>query len=131
MVIHKTSKSIFYKGKSSTFRAKNPSKPNFDHIIRNGLFFTHCITPSDQTGTSLASIFTGKYPVSSGVTQYSFNFDFTTFFDELEKLGYNLYSCVTDLLMLKKITKNFKHNLEYIYGGTNSYPYLEFLYFCI
>ena len=93
---------------------KSAITPNFDHIIRNGLFFTHCITPSAQTGTSLASIFTGKYPVSSGVTQHSFNFDFTTFFDELEKLGYNLYSCVTDLLMLKKITKNFKHNLEYV-----------------
>jgi len=104
---------------------KSAITPNFDHIIRNGLFFTHCITPSDQTGTSLASIFTGKYPVSSGVTQHSFNFDFTTFFDELEKLGYNLYSCVTDLLMLKKITKNFKHNLEYVYSGANSYPHLD------
>ena len=104
---------------------KSAITPNFDHIIRNGLFFTHCITPSDQTGTSLASIFTGKYPVSSGVTQHNFNFDFTTFFDELEKLGYNLYSCVTDLLMFKKITKNFKQNLEYIYGGTNSYPHLD------
>ena len=104
---------------------KSAITPNFDHIIRNGLFFTHCITPSDQTGTSLASIFTGKYPVSSGVTQHNFNFDFTTFFDELEKLGYNLYSCVTDLLMLKKITKNFKHNLEYVYSGANSYPHLD------
>ena len=104
---------------------KSAITPNFDHIIRNGLFFTHCITPSDQTGTSLASIFTGKYPVSSGVTQHSFNFDFTTFFDELEKLWYNLYSCVTDLLMLKKITKNFKHNLEYVYSGANSYPHLD------
>ena len=104
---------------------KSAITPNFDHIIRNGLFFTHCITPSAQTGTSLASIFTGKYPVSSGVTQHSFNFDFTTFFDELEKLGYNLYSCVTDLLMLKKITKNFKHNLEYVYSGANSYPHLD------
>ena len=104
---------------------KSAITPNFDHVIRNGLFFTHCITPSDQTGTSLASIFTGKYPVSSGVTQHSFNFDFTTFFDELEKLGYNLYSCVTDLLMLKKITKNFKHNLEYVYSGANSYPHLD------
>jgi arylsulfatase A-like enzyme len=104
---------------------KSAITPNFDHIIRNGLFFTHCITPSAQTGTSLASIFTGKYPVSSGVTQHNFNFDFTTFFDELEKLGYNLYSCVTDLLMLKKITKNFKHNLEYVYSGANSYPHLD------
>ena len=104
---------------------KSAITPNFDHIIRNGLFFTHCITPSDQTGTSLASIFTGKYPVSSGVTQHNFNFDFTTFFDELEKLGYNLYSCVTDLLMLKKITKNFKYNLEYVYSGANSYPHLD------
>ena len=104
---------------------KSAITPNFDHVIRNGLFFTHCITPSDQTGTSLASIFTGKYPVSSGVTQHNFNFDFTTFFDELEKLGYNLYSCVTDLLMLKKITKNFKHNLEYVYSGANSYPHLD------
>ena len=66
---------------------KSAVTPNFDSIIKNGLFFTQNIATSDQTGTSLASIFTGKYPINSGVTQHNFNFDFTTFFDELKKIG--------------------------------------------
>ena len=104
---------------------KSAVTPNFDSIIKNGLFFTQNIATSDQTGTSIASIFTGKYPINSGVTQHNFNFDFTTFFDELKKIGYNLYSCTHDLLMFKKITKDFKQNLEYIYAEKNSYPHLD------
>ena len=84
---------------------KSAVTPNFDSIIKNGLFFTQNIATSDQTGTSLASIFTGKYSINSGVTQHNFNFDFTTFFDELKKIGYNLYSCTHDLLMFKKLPK--------------------------
>jgi len=104
---------------------KSAVTPNFDSIIKNGLFFTQNITQSDQTGTSIASIFTGRYPINSGVTQYNFNFDFVTFFDELKKMGYSLYSCTHDLLMFKKITKNFKRHLEYIYAKKNSYPHLD------
>ena len=46
---------------------KTAITPNFDFITKNGLFFEQNISTSDQTGTSLASIFTGKYPFNSGV----------------------------------------------------------------
>ena len=104
---------------------KTAITPNFDFITKNGLFFEQNISTSDQTGTSLASIFTGKYPFNSGVTQFNFNFEFTTFFDDLRKLGYNLYSCIPDLLIFQKITKNFKENIEYVYGRTTTYPHLD------
>ena len=104
---------------------KSAVTPNFDSIIKNGLFFTQNIASSDLTLISLASIFTGKYPINSGITQFNLTSDYTTFFDELEKLGYNLYSCVTDFSFFKKITKNFKQNLEYIYVEKNSYPHLD------
>ena len=106
-------------------KEKSSHTPNLDNIIKNGLFFDTSIASSDQTGTSLASIFTGKFPMNSGVTQFNFNFNFETFFDKLENLDYNLYSCITDLAMFKKFTKNFTDNLEYEYGGVNSYPHLD------
>ena len=109
----------FYGGK------KTAVTPNFDFIIQNGLFFEQNISSCDQTGTSLASIFTGKYPINSGVTQFNFNFEFSTFFDDLRRLGYNLYSCVSDLSIFEKITENFKNNMKYIYGGTTTYPHLD------
>ena len=65
------------------------------------------------------------FNINKSVTQHNFNFDFTTFFDELKKIGYSLYSCTHDLLMFKKITKNFKQHLEYIYAKKNSYPHLD------
>ena len=106
-------------------RKKTAVTPNFDFIIQNGLFFEQNISSCDQTGTSLASIFTGKYPINSGVTQFNFNFEFSTFFDDLRRLGYNLYSCVSDLSIFEKITENFKNNMKYIYGGTTTYPHLD------
>jgi len=39
---------------------KSAVTPNFDSIIKNGLYFTQRITPSDKTGTSIASIFNGR-----------------------------------------------------------------------
>lgn len=104
---------------------KTAITPNFDNIIKKGIFFSQNISSSDQTGTSLASIFTGKYPIKSGVTQFNFNFEFTTFFDHLANLGYSLYSSVPDLSFLQKITKNFKKNIVCIYGATNVYPHLD------
>ena len=52
---------------------KTAVTPNFDFIRENGLFFEQNISSCDQTGTSLATIFTGKYPMNSGVTQFNFN----------------------------------------------------------
>tara|TARA_Y100000741_G_scaffold308097_1_gene251082 strand:+ start:2859 stop:4184 length:1326 start_codon:yes stop_codon:yes gene_type:complete len=104
---------------------KTAVTPNFDFIIENGLFFEQNISSCDQTGTSLASIFTGKYPMNSGVTQFNFNFEFSTFFDHLKNLGYSLYSCVSDLSIFEKITENFDRNSRFIYGGTTTYPHLD------
>ena len=106
-------------------KKKTAVTPNFDYILKNGVYCEQNIATSDQTGTSLASIFTGKYPMNSEVTQFNFNFEFTTFFDDLKKHGYKLLSCVHDLSIFKKITKNFDENMEYIYGGTTTYPHLD------
>ena len=106
-------------------KRKSATTPNLDLLIKNGIYFSNNITSSDQTGTSLASIFTGKYPINSGITQFNFNFEFETFFDELKKLGYELNCCVTDLSIFKKITSKFDTNLEYVYAGKNSYPHLD------
>ena len=83
-------------------KKKTAVTPNFDYILKNGVYCEQNIATSDQTGTSLASIFTGKYPMNSEVTQFNFNFEFTTFFDDLKKQGYKLLSCVHDLSIFLK-----------------------------
>ncbi len=104
---------------------KTAVTPNFDFIRENGLFFEQNISSCDQTGTSLATIFTGKYPMNSGVTQFNFNFEFVTFFDNLRELGYSLYSYVNDMSIFEKITENFDKNTTFVYGGTTTYPHLD------
>ena len=41
---------------------RTPKTRNIDSLIRSGAYFTQAISSADQTGTSLASIFTGLFP---------------------------------------------------------------------
>ena len=62
--------------------------PNIDSLIRSGAYFTQAISSADQTGTSLASIFTGLFPSTTGLTHFNFNPETQTYFDNFQKNGY-------------------------------------------
>lgn len=47
-----------------------PKTTTFNSLIKKGVFFTNCFTASSYTSSSHASIFTGKYPINSGVQEY-------------------------------------------------------------
>ena len=67
---------------------KSPYTPNFDSLINKGVFFNQAISSADQTGTSLASIFTGLFPSTTGLTHFNFNPETQTYFDNFQKNGY-------------------------------------------
>jgi len=74
---------------------KNSITPNIDSLIQNGCYFTQAISSADGTILSWSSIFTGKYPFKTGIRSSRFNKlnkDTTTYFEVLQKQGYNFYA---------------------------------------
>ncbi len=51
---------------------KSSLTPNLDSLISNGVLFKQTISGADQTGSSIAHIFTSKFPITSGINQFNF-----------------------------------------------------------
>ena len=74
---------------------KTSYTPNFDEMIKNGIYFEQAISSADATLLSWAGIFTGRHPFKTGIRSSRFkklNKNTTTYFDILKKSGYNFYS---------------------------------------
>jgi len=74
---------------------KTSFTPNFDKMIKNGIYFEQAISSADATLLSWAGLFTGKHPFKTGIRSSRFkklNKNTTTYFNILKKSGYNFYS---------------------------------------
>ena len=67
---------------------KTSTTPNLDSIMKNSVYFSQTISSADQTGTSLASIFTAQFPISTGLTHFNFTSKTETYFDIFKQNGY-------------------------------------------
>ena len=67
---------------------KTSVTPNLDSIMKNSIYFSQAISSADQTGTSLASIFTAQFPISTGLTHFNFTSKTETYFDIFKQNGY-------------------------------------------
>jgi len=92
---------------------KSSKTPNLDKIIKNGVYFEQAISSADQTGTSLASIFTGNSPSKTGLTQINFSKDTETYFDTLRKEGYHLECFVPDGQFFIDLTAKVEKAVHY------------------
>ena len=52
---------------------KTSTTPHIDSLISKGVYFEQTIAAADQTGSSLASIFTSNFPITSGINQFNFS----------------------------------------------------------
>ena len=86
---------------------KSYSTPNFDQLIKKGIFFNESISCADGTALALGSIFTGFYPFHSGISTYKLKSTKPNFFAHLKKLDYNIYVTIPNSLTLHKMTLNF------------------------
>ena len=92
---------------------KSSKTPNLDNIINNGIYFEQAISSSDQTGTSLASIFTGNFPIKTGLTQISFSEKIETYFDFLKGQGYHTECFVPDGKFFINLTSKVDKKIHY------------------
>lgn len=100
---------------------KTSKTPNLDNIIKNGTYFTQCISSSDQTGTSLASIFTGFFPINSGLNQFTYKKENNSFFDILKENGYKTYSIIPDVEFFSTISDRFDEKITYPFEDKNAW----------
>ena len=79
----------FFDDKSTT------KKPNIDHLIQNGTYFSQAISSADATILSWSGIYTGKHPFKTGIRSSRFNKldeNVSTIFNILEQSNYSFFS---------------------------------------
>ncbi len=96
-------------------KKKSSLTPNLNSLISQGTYFKQTISTADQTGLSLGSLFTSKYPFKTGITYFHFDHDIPNIFDILKDEKYELHSFVPDLSFFKKMTEKFDKNEYYVY----------------
>ena len=98
---------------------------NIDSLVKNGSHFTYAISSADQTGTSLASIYTGLSPSTTGLTHFNFSSEVETFFDIFKKNGYYTCGCFPDHDFFINLTSTFDDNYSYVYSKLESWKNLS------
>ena len=87
-------------------------KPNIDHLIKNGTYFSQTIASADATILTWSSIYTGKFPFKTGIRSERFSKldkDIMTIFDYLKKFGYSFYSFIPSFSETIGLFPNFKN----------------------
>ena len=87
--------------------SKTSFTPFIDLLIGKGVYFEQAISISDVTGKSMGSVFTGKYPFKTKMSNRNYNEKINTFFNLLKKNGYSNFATVPNLTWFNKLTKDF------------------------
>lgn len=104
---------------------KSAKTPNFDNLKNNGIYFTQAISSGDQTGLCMASVFTGKFPSTSGISQFNFDENTDTIFQDFKKNGYSLYALIPDVSFLLELTKNFDSKIVYEFENRKNWKQIR------
>ena len=106
-------------------KAKSSKTLNLDKLINEGIYFSQAISSSDQTGTSLASIFTGKLPIKTGLTQITFSSKVKTFFDILKNNEYKIRSFVPDTPFFIDLVSKSDESIHYTFEKKDEWKRLD------
>lgn len=102
-----------FRGDKCVGDAKSSITPNLDKLIENGIYFSQAISSSDQTGTSLASIFTGNSPSKTGLNQVNFSSNIKTFIDLLKNNEYKIFSFIPDTPFFVDLVSKSDESIHY------------------
>ena len=92
---------------------KTSTTPHIDSLISKGVYFEQTIAAADQTGSSLASIFTSNFPITFGINQFNFSSKTETMLNTFKKSGYYIDGFVPDHDFFKSLTENFDNSDVY------------------
>lgn len=105
--------------------SKTSKTPNLDRLIQKGTYFSQCISTSDQTGTSVAAIFTGLFPIKSGLNEFNYKKETLTFFDTLKENGYHTYAFIPDVEFFSTTADRFDEKITYTFQDKKSWLKLD------
>jgi arylsulfatase A-like enzyme len=86
-------------------KSKTSLTPNLDDLISKGVIFEQMISSSDQTGTSIASMFTGLFPCRRNLNEFTFSEDDETLLSNFKDLGYDIHGFLPDIDFFKTLSK--------------------------
>jgi arylsulfatase A-like enzyme len=104
--------------------SKTSVTPNLNSIMKNSVNFSQAISSADQTGTSLASIFTAQFPATTGLTHFNFSSQTETYFNTFKQNGYYLCGFFPDHGFFKNLTENFDDKSLYVYDKIENWKNL-------
>ena len=93
---------------------KSSITPNIDSIIKNGTYFTQAISSGSQTIPSVASLFTGLYPlkaVSEKESHFTINVNAPNYLNIIKNSGYNIHAIVADHFPILGLSEVFEDNI--------------------
>jgi len=91
---------------------KSSQTPNIDNLIKNGVYFDQAIASVGSTISSLASIFTGMFPINTGMSSNKFeklDSNVKSYVSVLKEIGYSTYAASPPLTSALGITDNFEN----------------------
>ncbi len=104
---------------------KSSLTPNLDSLINNGIFFKQAISAADQTGSSLSSIFTSNFPITSGINQFNFSEKTEILLNIFKKTGYHTDAVVPEHNFFESLIKNFNDSHIYSANKKSSWNRLD------
>jgi len=93
----------------SAYGYHRQTTPNVDKLAANGLLFTHAISQWPKTGPSFATMFTGRYPQTTGLTHKAaihLPTYYETLAEMLHKQGYTTIAVVSNPVLGRRLGWN-------------------------
>ena len=99
-----------------TGKTKTAITPNIDKLIKNGTYFSQCISSGDGTVISLNAVFNAQFPFRTGRRAETLILKDNNYFEILKKSGYKIYGFVPNFFAFKKFLSYCKNeNAGYRY----------------
>lgn len=102
---------------------QRPTSPNLDRFAREGTLFEQAVSPAQWTIPSHASLFTGHYPTTHGITQssQSLNPDRPHLAEIMRRLGYDTIGFCNNPLV-GVLNNGFKRGFQTFYNYGGAFP---------
>lgn len=106
-----------------TYGHQRPTSPNIDRFAAEGALFEHAVSPAQWTIPSHASLFTGLYPTSHGVTQSSQSLSpgRPHLAEVVRRLGYETIGFCNNPLV-GVLNNGFKRGFQTFYNYGGAFP---------
>ena len=95
--------------------SKTSITPNFDSLIKNGVYFSQAISSVASTAPSIGSMFTGMFPFKIGMSNNTYeklNPLIPTYVEYLKKNTYSTFAATSGVASFLGLTEDFDLKLE-------------------